>query len=95
MIAVDEMEIERTFSPLRVAAAIQVGPAGLTVWFIFNTGRFTCSGSSLFADFILAVLTLTCVLHLAAIVFERKGRLIAIPILFWFVVGMIIAASVH
>lgn len=79
----------RAFSTFRVAAAIQVAPVGAAVWFMFKSRRMSCAESGAFGFFTLEVLTLTSGLLLAAILFERRWKLIGIPFLWWFVVGIL------
>jgi hypothetical protein len=91
----EQMQVKRKFSPVRVAAASQVGSVGLAVWFCVNTGNMSCQGSGQFAGFTLLVHTVICVLLIAAIIFEREWRLMIIPPLSWLVVYILVGLFVH
>jgi hypothetical protein len=74
---------------------IQIAPAILIVWFICFSTQMSCSASGEFAGYIFIVLTLTCISHLSAVVYERKWNLINFPILMWVVCVILTGAFVH
>lgn len=74
---------------------MQVAPAILVVWFIFQSVKMSCIASREFATFTLIVLTLTCISHLAAVLHARKWNLMIYPVLMWVVCAILAGTAVH
>jgi hypothetical protein len=89
------MEQGQQFSPARATAIAQIVTIAFAIWFMFNSLSMSCSMSGDIASCVLLVHTINSALFLAAILFERKWRLVAIPIMSWFIVSVLVKMSVH
>ena len=89
------MTTTRRFSPVRLAAVAQIATVGFAVWFMCNSLRMSCTMSGSIGSLAVLAHTTNSVLLLGAILFERRWRLIAIPVFSWFVIGALVAMSVH
>jgi hypothetical protein len=89
------MEQRQKFSPVRATAIAQIATVAFAIWFMFNSLRMSCSMSGDVASCVLLVHTINSALFLAAILFERKWRLGAIPVISWFIVGSLVIMAVH
>ena len=91
----DQMQTKRTFSPVRAAIVTQLATVGFAAWFMCNSLRMSCSASGTIGSVAILVHTINCVLLLAAVLIERRWRLIAVPLLSWFLAGMLVAMFAH
>jgi hypothetical protein len=89
------MEQGQKFSPVRATAISQIATVAFAIWFMFNSLRMSCSMSGDIASCVLLVHTINSALFLAAILFERKWRLVALPVVSWFIIGALVIMTVH
>lgn len=90
-----DMKNGSTFSPVRVAIISQIATLGFAVWFMFNSLRMSCLMSGSFGEAVINAHTTTSILLLAAILYERRFKFIAIPALSWIAVGALVGMSIH
>jgi len=89
------MEQGQKFSPARATAIAQIATIAFAIWFMVNSASMSCSMSGDIASCVLLVHTINSALFLAAILFERKWWLVAIPVISWFIVSTLVIMAVH
>lgn len=83
------------FSIVRAVAVAQIATAGFALWFILNPQHMSCVMSARIGSLVVLLHTINSAFLLAAILFERKWGLIAIPLLSWFWVATLVKLSIH
>jgi hypothetical protein len=83
------------YSIVRAVAVAQIATIGFAVWFMFNSLHMSCIMSLHIGSLVALLHTINSAFLLAAILFERKWGLIAIPLLSWFIVATLVKLSIH
>lgn len=75
--------------------AAQIASVGLAVWFMFASKSVTSTASCSMGSGICLTQSVNSCLLVVALGVERKWLLLVLPLAFWYMVCMIVFASVH
>jgi hypothetical protein len=91
----DKMTPISKYSIVRAVAVAQIATIGFAAGFMLNSLHMSCVMSLRIGSLVVLLHTINSIFLLAAILFERKWGIIAIPLLSWFMVATLVKLSIH